>query len=35
MLSLAGFRNQEDRTRAVQKWKDETAKLKPDEKKGK
>jgi len=35
MLSLAGFRNQEDRSKAVQKWKDEAAKLKPDEKKGK
>ena len=35
MLSLAGFRNPEARTKAVQKWKDEAARLKPGEKKGK
>lgn len=35
MLSLAGFTNPEQRTKAVRKWKDEAAKLKPAEKKGK
>ena len=34
-LSLYGFRNGDDRTRAIQKWKDEAAKMKSEDKKGK
>ena len=34
-LSLYGFRTADERTKAVQKWKDEAAKRKPDEQKGK